>query len=527
MWKAPQSIREMLERNVNDFPNRDALVSPTYIDGLWSYKTWKELDLITDHIAAGLERIGLKKGQKIAFIQNNCIECVYAYLAAHKIGAMFVPINTRFVTREIEFIIENSDAEHLIVGGEFATIAQKIKDENSRINTLICICKDGEKVPDRAISFNDLMDEKGTPSEVSILAEDEADLIYTSGTTGRPKGVILTEANKVANGRLSSASLDQWRWHNKCDILQSSFPFFTSAGISTTTMGWLYYGYCLIMEERFDVLKTLETIDREKTTIYAAAPSMLLFIMDHPRFKDFDTSSIKSIIAGGSAIAREVIVRVLDIWPKAKIYNFYGLTEAGPGGSCLRIEKTDLSKADSIGLPWASDQEIRVVDDQDRDVETDEVGEIVIRGPNVMKGYYKNPSATDEALRNGWLHSGDMGCFDEDRYLYYKDRMKDMINRGGYNVYPAEVESVLYEHQNVKQCAVIGKPHKKLGEDLVAYVIPKEDKKLTTEEITRFCAERMADFKCPRDIRFVESLPLNAMGKLDKVKLRELCNEIS
>jgi long-chain acyl-CoA synthetase len=161
------------------------------------------------------------------------------------------------------------------------------------------------------------------------------------------------------------------------------------------------------------------------------------------------------------------------------------------------------------------------VDDQDRDVGAGEVGEIVIRGPNVMKGYYKNPSATDEALLNGWLHTGDLGCFDNNQYLYYKDRKKDMIVRGGFNIYPAEVESVMYEHPFVKQCAIVGKPHPKLGEDVLAYVTVKEGKELTAEDLMMFCSERLADFKCPKDIRFIESLPVNATGKVDKKKLRE------
>jgi acyl-CoA synthetase (AMP-forming)/AMP-acid ligase II len=520
MWEGPQTIKEMLQRNVRDFPNRDAIASISFRTEKWVHETWKGLDRTTNHLAAGLDRIGVKKGHKIAFMQNNCVECVHTYLAVHKIGAIFIPVNTRFVAREVEQILKNSDTEHLIVAKEFIPIVEKLKDRKSGLKSITCFDKEGEIVPDWAIPFTELLGEDEPPPEVSIGADDEADLIFTSGTTGSPKGVILTQANKVANGRLSGASMDQRRWHHTHARLQTAFPFFTSAGISTTLMGWLYYGYSLILEEKFDVVKALETIEREGSTFYAAAPSMLIFILAHPRFREFDTSSIRGIVFGGSAMPEETIRRILEAWPDVKMYNFYGLTEAGPGGTCLCITGADLSKIGSVGLPWSADQEVRVVDDHGRDVKVGEVGEIIIRGPNVMKGYYKNPSATDEVLLNGWLHTGDLGCFDNDQYLYYKDRKKDMIVRGGFNIYPAEVESVMYEHPFVKQCAIVGKPHPKLGEDVLAYVILKEGKELTAEDLIIFCSERLADFKCPRDIRFVESLPVNPTGKVDKKKLR-------
>jgi acyl-CoA synthetase (AMP-forming)/AMP-acid ligase II len=216
----------------------------------------------------------------------------------------------------------------------------------------------------------------------------------------------------------------------------------------------------------------------------------------------------------------ELIKKIFAIWPGVKMFNYYGLTEAGPGGTCLCIDGADFSKIKSVGLPWIPDQAIRVVDEEGRDVEVGQPGEIIVRGPNVMKGYYKNTAATEAVLKNGWLRTGDIGCFDNDRYLYYKDRQKDMVVRGGYNIFPTEVENVIYEHPCVSQCAVVGKPHKKLGEDLVAYVTLTKGMQVTVEELSRFCAERMADFKCPRDIRIVDSLPVSAAGKIDKVSLR-------
>lgn len=517
MWKEPRTIREMLDRNVRDFGNREALASVSCQTGNWTYQTWAGLDQITNHIAAGLDRLGVKKGQKIALMQDNCIECVYTYLAAQKIGAVYVPVNTRFVAREVEYMVRNSDTEHIVVG---ADLVPRVEGVRGDLKNVIWMGREGETAPPWAASFSDLLKKKGLPPKLEINPEDEADLIFTSGTTGNPKGVILTQANKVANGRLSGAARGVWRCHHAYDKLQTSFPFFTSAGVSTTQNGWLYYGYTLIMEEKFDAVKVLQTIERERTTVLAAAPAMLVFIFDQPSFSKYDTSSIRSVVFGGAAMPEEVIRRIAQTWPDIKLYNFYGLTEGGPGGTCLTIDGRNPQKINSVGTPWPTDQEIRVVDEENRDVAVGEPGEIIIRGPNVMKGYYKNPEATNEAMKGGWLHTGDIGYFDEDRYLYYKDRMKDMIVRGGFNIYPAEVESVLYEHPSVQQCAIVGKPHKKLGEDLLAYVTTKKGKTVTVDELSNFCAKRLADFKCPRDIRIVDSLPLNSAGKIDKVRLR-------
>lgn len=522
MWMNPGTIREMLERNVEDFGKRDALASLSRVTGKWTHQTWEELDLITTRLAVGLHRMGLKKGQKIAFMADNCIECVDTYLAVHKIGGVFVPMNTRFVAREVEHIVDHSDAEFLVVSSELAPKVENLARKNNNLKGIVVIGKEGEKASFQAVPFEELLSGNGALPAVSISPEDEADLIFTSGTTGSPKGVVLTQANKVANGRLSGAARGQWRCHHARDTMQTAFPFFTSAGISTSLMGWLYYGYSLVLEEKFDVLGMLKTIELERSTLLAAAPSMFAFVLDHPQFSQFDTSSIRGIIFGGAAMPEELIKRIVATWPGVRMFNYYGLTEAGPGGTCLSLDGKDLSKVKSVGVPWCPDQEVRVVDKEGRDVEVGETGEIVMRGPNVMKGYYKNPTATDEVMKGGWLHTGDIGCFDSDRYLYYKDRKKDMIVRGGFNIYPTEVENVMCEHPCIKQCAVLGKPHKKLGEDILAYVTVKNGREVTVAELAQFCAERMADFKCPRDIRIVESLPTNAAGKIDKVRLKIL-----
>jgi acyl-CoA synthetase (AMP-forming)/AMP-acid ligase II len=518
MYRIPQTIPELLKRNVADFGDRKAFVSVLSRTGEWVRHTWKEMDKISDRLAAGLADLGVRQGQKVAFMQANSAECYYAYLATQKLGAVFVPINIRLVPREIEYIAGHSDAEFLIFGSNFQAQVKEIKDKVN-LKRLIGIEKEGEKIPDWAASFKKLLETQGTSPAVSIGPDDVADLTYTTGTTGRPKGVMLTQANKIACGRLIGNAGGAIRNFYKNERSQTSFPFFTSTGTSSTLMNWLYYGFTLILEPVFDVLAALQTIEREKSTFYSAAPSMFIFLLDHPRFKEFDTSSLHHVSSGGSALPEEVIKRMQETWPGVKIFNFYGLTEGGTGGTS--IGPTDiLAKLGSIGRPWPPDQEARIVDEQDRDVRVGEVGEIVLRGPNVMKGYYKDPEATQETLRNGWLHTGDMGRYDEDGFFYYTDRKKDMIVRGGFNVYPVEVESALYEHPAVKQCAVVAKPHPKLGEDVLALVVLVEGKKATAEQLIAFCSDKLADYKRPREVIFVDSLPLNPMGKVDKKALR-------
>jgi len=518
VWQSPKTILKMLKRNVSDFPNREAFASVSYKTGDWVHHSWKEMDEISDRVAAGLAGLGVKKGQKIAFMLTNSAECYFTYLAIHKLGAIFVPINVRLVPREIEYIVENSEADHIIGGLEFLPQVDKIRDRLN-VKTYVGIGKNGQILPDWATPYSKLLETSSPPPKVTIRPDDTADILYTSGTTGLPKGVVFTQANKVACGRLIGSSLDLSRLYYGEPSLQNAFPFFTSSGCSSIIMMWLYYGPRVILEEEFDVVKTLETMEREKSTMYGGAPAMFVFLLSHPQFKDFDTSSIRTLISGASAMPEEVIRQLQDAWPNINIYNLYAMTEGGTGGTTLSPADA-LNKIGSVGHPWPPDQELRIVDDQDSDMKPGEVGEIILRGPNIMREYYKNPEATAETLKNGWLHTGDMGYVDKEGYLYFTDRMKDMIIRGGFNIYSIEVENALYEHPAVKQCAVVGKPHDKLGEDVVAFVVLVEGKDVNAQALNGFTHDKLADYKRPRDIRFIEELPINPTGKVDKKRIR-------
>lgn len=521
MWEKVETIPDMLRRNVRDFPDGDAVVAVSYTTGEWVRHTWNELDEITDRVAAGLHQMGLRKGMKVVYLQGNCMENFYTYLAVHKLGAVFVPINIRLVAREVGYLISDSGAEFIIAGEDYMPLLEAMPHESRDQRCLFCIEKKGHPIPGWANPFSKLLETEGTYPPEHIAPEDDADIIYTSGTTGVPKGVILTHANKVATGRMAGAVNHSCRSHYNRSLFQTVFPFFTSAGIGTVTMQCLYYAKTLILEPAFDVLQTLETIQREKPTDYGTAPSMLIFLLDHPKLSDFDVSSIKAILYGGSNMPEEIIRRIFNKWPGIKTYNYFGLTEAGPGGTGLILDGHDYSKAGSVGVPWPPDQEVRIVDESGKDKGVNQVGEFVFKGPNIMKGYHNNPEATRDAIRDGWLYSGDLGYYDEDGYFYYTDRKKDMIVRGGFNVYPVEVENVLHEHPAVFHCAVVGKPHPKLGEDIVAFIVLNEGQSVTAEDIIAFCSDKLADYKRPREIIFVDSLPVTAMGKLDKKEIRK------
>jgi acyl-CoA synthetase (AMP-forming)/AMP-acid ligase II len=518
MWKAPQIIKELLAKNVADFGDREAFVSVSYKTGEWTRHTWKEMDDISNNVAAGLMSLGVQKGQKIACMLANNTESYYTYLAIHKIGAVFVPINIRLVPREVEYIVENAEADYLIALMDALPLVEQIR-KHLNLKASICLGKKGQNLPNWTISYEKLLETKATPQPVDIQPDDVADIIYTSGTTGLPKGVVLTQGSKVACGRLVGTGLGLSRMYYGVPSIQNVFPFFTSSGCSSVMMLWLYFGIKVILEPLFDVLQTLETMQREKSTIYGGAPPMFVFLLNHPQFKKFNTASLRVAISGAAAMPEEVIRQVQAAWPNIKIYNTYLLTEGGTGGTILNPADA-LTKLGSIGHPCAPDQEVRIVDHDDQDMKPGEVGEIILRGPNVMKEYYQNPEATAETLRNGWLHTGDMGYYDDEGYLYFTDRAKDMIVRGGYNIYSVEVESILYEHPAVKQCAVVAKPHPQLGEDVVAFVVLKDGQKASAEEIHDFTIDKLADFKRPRDIRFIDEVPINPTGKVDKKNIR-------
>jgi long-chain acyl-CoA synthetase len=353
-------------------------------------------------------------------------------------------------------------------------------------------------------------------STVQTKADDTAVILYTSGTTGRPKGAELTHSNMVMNARLAD-NLFQRVDH---DVHLVVLPLFHSFGQTVQMNAGFYTSATLTLLPRFDPEAALSIMQRDRVTFFAGVPTMYWALLNYPEAEKFDLVRIAKIlrlaVSGGAAMPVEVM-KAFEKKFKVKIQEGYGLSETSPVASFNRLDME--RKPGSVGVPvWGV--EIRIVDELDRDAPQGELGEIVIRGHNVMKGYYNKPDATEEAFRGGWFHTGDIGRLDEDGYIYIVDRVKDMVIRGGFNVYPREVEEVLMSHPQVSLAAVIGLPHDRYGEEIKAFIVLAAGATITEEEIVTWSKANMADYKYPRFVEFRDTLPMNATGKILKIQLR-------
>ena len=306
---------------------------------------------------------------------------------------------------------------------------------------------------------------------------------------------------------------------NHTDIFQTTIPFFTSSGCHFSMMANLYYGSTLIFEPKFEVQDALASIESNRVTVYLGAPAAYIMMLNSGTITNYDLSSIRLLDYGGSSMPKNVIKQLYKAFPNAELRQTYGLTEAGPSGIYLS-GKFALSKLGSVGNKPVPLTQFRIVDENDQKVHPGQIGEICYRGPSVMKGYYKDPKATAEILRDGWLHSGDLVEMDEDGFIFHVDRKKDIIIRGGFNIASVEIENTIYEHPGVLETAVIAIPDQIFGEDIKAYVVLKKGVICSESDIVDFCKARLSGFKVPKDIEFIESLPRNQMGKVLKKELR-------
>lgn len=521
--RLPDEIKErtviaQLRSKAVSFPEKTALIASCGYGGQKRYN-FGELDRLSNKLANGLRELGVKKGHRVAILLNNtaAAQAILTFYAVHKLGAVNVPANTRFVGRELEYIFNHSEAGLLVLGAEFLPLVRQIKDSLHYVKKFIVVGSSGDPLP--GSDFLQVL-EAGPENDpaVEIKEEDDADLIYTSGTTGKPKGVVHTHGSTVATGIAVGNALDL----RSGDTHQTGVPFFTSSGCHFNLMASLVNGCTFILENGFEADRTLGTIQQERTTVFGAVPAVYTYILDSGRVKDYDLSSIRVLNYGGAPMPREVIRQLQQVFPGADMRQTYGLTESGPTGTYLPGELA-LSKIGSVGhesgMPPFT--KIRVVDENGKDVPPGVIGEICYRSPAVMRCYFKDPEGTAVALREGWLHSGDLVMKDREGFIYHIDRKKDIVIRGGYNISSIEVENVLHEHRAVLEAAVVAKPHKNLGEDVKAYVVLKKGMEVTTEELYSFCRERLADYKAPRDIELISRLPRNPLGKVLKTELRE------
>ena len=501
-------------------------------------------------LAAGLRTLGIEKGDRIIVMMLNCPEVIVAYQAIARAGAIIIPVMPLLKAPEVHYIAQNSAAKAIITSPILLPLLQAALADVPTMRYVISTGDQGieqnqganegsgrdESRPYKIVSYKNVgtrfiasapapdaastsaPDAESAPDYlqdlpgVDLTPDDTAVILYTSGTTGNPKGVELTHRNIISNtvaGRGENTEDEQ-----ETSVQLAILPLAHAFGLTVSNVGYLS-GTRFIMHPRFDTNAVLSAIERHKVNAFAGVPAMFVALLYTPDAEKYDTSSLRYCVSGSAPLP----LAVLEGFQKkfgCQILEGYGLSEAT---TVLTGHGQNMPvKPGSVGKPVAG-VELRIVDDNDRDIPVGEVGEVIARGPNIMKGYYNMPDATATTLRNGWLHTGDMGKFDEDGYLYIVERKKDLIIRGGFNIYPRDVEEVLNSHPAVIESAVIGVPSERMGEEVKAFVVKRGD--VDAETLKAYCREKLANYKTPGEIEFVDLLPRNGVGKIDKKELRK------
>ncbi|HEU5142919.1 MAG TPA: long-chain fatty acid--CoA ligase, partial [Solirubrobacterales bacterium] len=450
-------------------------------------------------MATVLRDRGVQEGDRVGVMLPNVPQFPVAYYGVLRAGGTVVPMNVLLKRREIAFYLEDSGAKLLLAWHGFAEEARGGAEDAG-----------AELIEVEPSSFTQLLGSAEPSPEVAEVADDDtAVILYTSGTTGKPKGAELTHANLITNADVCMRTTSEI---GPGDVVFGGLPLFHSFGQTVAMNASLKVGACLSLVPKFDPGEALETMQRDGVTHFYGVPTMFGALLHHPERERFDTSSLRTCITGGASMPVEVL-RGFEQAFGCIVLEGYGLSETSPVATSNHPDKE--RKPGSIGTPIEG-VEMRVVDENDNEVAQGEVGEIVIRGHNVMKGYWQRPDATEEAMRGGWFHTGDMARTDEEGYFFIVDRKKDLIIRGGYNVYPREVEEVLYEHPKIREAAVVGVPHDEWGEEIGAAVVLHEGEELSAEEVSAYVKDRIAAYKYPRIVWFLDDLPKGPTGKILK-----------
>lgn len=484
----PQNIPQLLQDRAVASPDKIFLIS----EADKRQFTYSEFEALVRRVAGMLWANGVRKGDVVSLLLPNSVEYVVAYFACWHMGALAGPINSLLKSQEIEYVISNSEAKVLLVASEFEP---RIENKNF-------------------IVFDDVGKVEAEPIEPArINCDDEAIIIYTSGTTGKPKGCLLTHGNVLANAR----QISTWLGFTANDRLLSMMPLFHMNAVSVTTMSALYAGGSTVVSQKFSASRFWQIISDYQITSFGSVATMLSMLLS--TYPDgvppgLNTRQLRFAMCGSAPVPAEVMKRFEETF-NCLVVEGYGLSESTCRSTFNPPDQR--RRPGSCGLPIGN--EMRVVDDDDRDVPDGTLGEIVLRGENILKGYYKNPDATEIAFRNGWFHTGDIGYRDADGFYYIIDRKSDMIIRGGENIYPREIDEVLYQHPDVAAAAAVGVPDDLYGEEVAAVIVLKDGTKVSEQEVIDFCKARLADYKCPKSVHFVHDIPKGPTGKLLKREL--------
>ena len=519
------NLASIISHHANLTPDNEAIV--------WQdvRLTFGELDKWSNRVANALVEMGIGHGDKVALCCPNLPCFPVVYYAIMKAGAVVVPLNVLFKPREIAYHLEDSDAKAVFVFEDVPDLpmAQNLKDGFDQVEScrdLVVITKDekaGSPFADCKTLAQLTKNQSDSFEIFPTRPDDTSAILYTSGTTGQPKGAELTHMNLMTNVTTTWAIhlpvLDFTDGVQKTCLI--TLPLFHTTGQTVQMNTHLYGGNRLVLLPRFDAKSALDAMAAEKVNFWVGVPTMYWSLLKYVDENGYDVSgiagNIKVFNSGGAPMPVELLKRFHDTFG-VRVVEGYGLSETSPLATFNHFDRP--SKPGTVGQPIFG-VEIKCFDDDDKEVARGERGEVVIRGPNVMKGYYKRPEATVEAFRNGWFHTGDIGVMDEEGYLAIVDRKKDMILRGGYNIYPRELEEVIITHPAVSLCAVIGVPCERLGEEVKAFVVLKQGHELTVEEFIEWCREQFAANKYPRHVEFRTELPVGGTGKIFKRSLKE------
>ncbi len=461
--------------------------------------TYRALDEASARVAGLLHERGLKPGDRVGIMMPNVAEVPVVYYGVLRAGGVVVPMNPLLKAREVAYYLGDSGARLIFAWHTFAAEARGGAEQ-----------VEAESIVVDGVDFPDLLASAAPDDHVVHRGdEDTAVILYTSGTTGHPKGAELTHGNLISNTAVTRTDIVRAR---PDDVIFGGLPLFHVFGQTVALNVAVASGACLTLMPRFDAAHALRIIADHRVTVFEGVPTMYVALQHAPDRADYDTSSLRMCISGGAALPVEVL-RGFDEAFGVAVLEGYGLSETSPVASFNHPGRE--RKPGSIGTP-ISGVEMRVVDEEGHEVPDGEVGEIVIKGPNVMKGYWHRPEATAEAIRDGWFRTGDLARVDKDGYFFIVDRKKDLIIRGGYNVYPREIEEVLYEHPAIAEAAVIGLPHASLGEEVGAMVALKPGADISPEELRAYVKSQVAAYKYPRHVWITDALPKGPTGKIQK-----------
>lgn len=503
--------------------------------------TFKQLYEAVLKLANYLRELGIEKGDRVAIMLPNTPQAVISFYGVLFAGGVVVETNPMYTERELAYQLKDSGAKAIIALEILYPRIKRVEGETDLEHIIITAIKDYLPFPKNLIypiiqkrqyGFSVKVEHKGNqhlfteimkrsiPDELDVTFDvnhDMACLQYTGGTTGFPKGVMLTHKNLIANAKMC----DVWlmRGNNGNDVVLGALPFFHVYGLTTVMILSVMNGAKMVLIPKPEPETLLKAIESQQVTLFPGAPTMYIGLLNHPDLEKYDLSSIEYCISGSAPLPKEV----QDKFEKATggiIVEGYGLTESSPVTHANPLDR-EKRRIGSIGLPWPDTDAAVVSLENDEKLPPGEIGEIIVKGPQVMMGYWNRPEETEMTLKNGWLYTGDIGYMDEDGYFYIVDRKKDMIIASGFNIYPREIEEVLYEHSAIKEVAVAGVPDPYRGETVKAYIVLKEGAKVTEEELDRFCRERLAAYKVPRIYEFRDELPKTTVGKILRRQLVE------